>query len=68
MLHDYDANEDVRLPKAALGDVRTGHAIASSTRQWKAGVASDGYPWWSSGNGGKEEVDPTIIVETSRHP
>jgi hypothetical protein len=38
----------VALPRAVLGDVHTGYAKASSSRRWRAGVVSDGYPWWSS--------------------
>jgi hypothetical protein len=79
MLHDYDATEEVLPPKAALGDIHNRYASASSIRQRKAEGGSC-ERWLSmvefggsssrrrgSGNGDIGQVDPTIIVETSRH-
>jgi hypothetical protein len=48
LFHDPESTEEGRSPKAALGDVHTGYASASSARRWKAGVVSDSYSWWSS--------------------
>jgi hypothetical protein len=40
--------EETVSPKASLGDVHSGYTPVSSACRWKAGVVSEGYPWWSS--------------------
>lgn len=40
-------HENVETEESA-GDVRTGYACKSGVWRWKAGVVSNGDPWWNS--------------------